>query len=50
MQGFMVGSRKAEYDRYFGGDLAELLVYPTALSDADRLNVTKYLQVGLGSG
>lgn len=41
--GYFVGSRNNELARYFGGSLAELLVYPTALSDADRHQAEQYL-------
>jgi hypothetical protein len=40
---YMVGSRGNELGRYFKGALAELLVYPTALSDAERGAAEAYL-------
>jgi hypothetical protein len=38
-----IGSRFSGESQYFGGDLAELIVYTTLLSPSDRLKVERYL-------
>lgn len=41
--GYMLGSRNAEDARYFSGSLAEMLVYPRALTHVERGAVEAYL-------
>jgi hypothetical protein len=46
--GFMVGSRNNQDARFFKGALAELIVYPSGLVDADRQSVEQYLSLKWG--
>ena len=41
---FQVGTRNNEHQRYFNGQLHELMVYNSSLSDTDRLAAEGYLQ------
>ena len=44
----ILGALNENYNRYFDGDIAELIIYNEALSDADRLTIENYLSQKYG--